>query len=223
MNEERATALAVKIVGRTTRRGTTSTHELIALLMSWEDVEAAENAVAVLCDTWQNSQRPTHGQIIALYREAQRLNLARKQDARYKAACDGTRWNQGVPCPRCNPYLHDVWQDPDLWGRFLDGTPLHVVHPDVRLVNHRLEVDVPVPAACLQEDNYDEQGNAVKFHITSGEALAAAAAGFAEGAAERGIEPDWERFDRTFRALIASVTKENEEGEDDDPIEPQGN
>jgi hypothetical protein len=122
-------------------------------------------------------------------------------------ACDGTGFSDGVPCARCNPNLFDIYQEPESWDRLLSGVPLWALHEGVSNVRGSSIPDRPMPPPCHAEEHYDDHGNAVKLHITSGEALAAAASGFAAEATERGIEPDWERFDRTFRALIASVQK----------------
>lgn len=77
---------------------------------------------------WTGMFRPSLGQVVEAYDEAQRWKRARALPSAAQVHCDGSGWiatGAGLrPCRRCNPAAHEVFTDSDKLDRWRDGTQL---------------------------------------------------------------------------------------------------
>jgi hypothetical protein len=167
MNRMQAAALAARITSSTgSGWNDVATTELTEMITDWVDVEAANAAVTKLIRGWTSDFRPAMGAIRDAYVIQFDVNRARRAIAEgavvVTGGCDGSRFRparfgSGVePCPRCNPYLADLFADPIRWKQYLDGTPLYVLHDGVtRDAKGGTELERGMPPACARDEVHD--------------------------------------------------------------------
>jgi hypothetical protein len=91
--------------------------------------------------------------------------------------CDGTRWIDGEPCPRCNPRLFALFGDRRRWLKFLSGTPAdRLLTPDMKAIANE--------PPCAVEERWEDDGTAVG-QLSRERIAEIVTAGIAEGRAER--------------------------------------
>lgn len=167
MNRKTATILAARIVASTgSGWNEVATAELTRMIEGWVDPEAADVAVTKLIRGWTSDFRPAMGAINAAYAIQFDVGRARRAIAEgavlVSGGCDGSRFRPArassgsEPCPRCNPYLSDLFADQARWHQFLDGTPLFVLHDGVtKDAKGGIELDRPMPPACARDEIHD--------------------------------------------------------------------
>ena len=133
-----------------------------------DDGAALIEACEQLARTWEGRMRPSEKEILDAYYAHPTVKRAREDRVAYALAhssdstfCGGSGWvvednaaRTRRPCARCNPYLHDVWQDQTKWEQYRSGTALHVLHPDV---DAKGKTTTPMPAPCKLETRYDPE------------------------------------------------------------------
>ena len=130
--------------------------------------EVCENIAA----TWRGEFRPSLGEVLDEYRRhpsvaAERASSVAEALAKTAGAthCAGNGWvevpaSNGLrrPCPRCSPYLSDVYDDPEKWERYLNGTGLDELHDQVtKGRDGRLKMETPMPPPCRTDTRYDPE------------------------------------------------------------------
>lgn len=121
--------------------------------------------------------------------------------------CGGSGWivvpiDRVLPCPRCNPVLHELYRDPKLVRRYHNGESIDRLVPGVRRgAGGSYEMtDGQMPPRCLETHDYDqviglEEGRKIAFAaaaadptITPGKLeFVAHVLGLAEGPAPKGM------------------------------------
>lgn len=121
--------------------------------------------------------------------------------------CGGSGWivvpiDRVLPCPRCNPVLHELYRDPKLVRRYHNGESIDRLVPGVRRgTGGSYEMtDGQMPPRCLETHDYDqvigfEEGRKIAFAaaaadptITPGKLeFVAQVLGLAEGPAPKGM------------------------------------
>lgn len=137
-----------------------------------EDGEALIEVCDRMSTTWAGKFRPSLGEILDEYRQHPRVAAEREARATATATatairtgathCDGTRWiavDGGFkPCPRCHPYLADLYADRDKWNdRYRAGVQVHELHPQVTMTHGQMHPEIPLPPPCKTDTRYDPE------------------------------------------------------------------
>jgi hypothetical protein len=210
MNRTQAAVLAARIVSSTgSGWNDVATAELTEMIGGWVDPEAADIAVTKLVRGWTSGFRPAMGTINEAYVIQFDVARARKAIAEgsvlVSGGCDGTRYRPArvgsgsEPCPRCNPYLSDLFADRDRWKQYLDGVPLFVLHDGVtRDAKGGIELERPMPPACARDTTHDPADAVVSPNRGYDIALRA----YLADCELLGIEPDFEKFHAWMGPLV---------------------
>jgi hypothetical protein len=204
MTPKKASELSEQIIAAFGGYSSEAAIQLGDEITTWGNVEAAEAAVYSLTHTWENDWRPTLPQIIRAYTDELDIRTRRERTIHGVPGrgCDGTGWNDGVPCVRCNPYLRQTYNDPDKWARYLEGVPLHMLHEDVKLVHQRgrdvMTITNGMPIPCKVDTFHDPADAPVDFI----DGIAAARRGYEAECRENGREPNWKFFDSQFGSAL---------------------
>lgn len=211
MNIDVAARLAHRLVAATGGWTEEGTMELSEEISTWGNEQAAIEAIESVRRSWIGDFRPPLAWVIKAYNDA--VDLQRQRHPALPSGspggCGGSRWVNGVPCPRCNPYLHDIYGEPARWDRYLGGTPLHLLHSAVKwdASKGRAYVEGGMPPACLVDTIHDPADAPVDF-VTG---VAAARRGYAAQCLEEDREPDWDYFDKMFAAALSSALNRPEQ------------
>ena len=151
----KADRLADMIANGTGRGWTDDAVKLLAdEIQTWENSGAAYVVAMDFVRTWTEEWRPTMGQIWARYNEeaAKATHAEAHLRAEERPQCDGTGWVKirigMVPCKRCNPYLRDLYDDPPLWERYLNGEKVSDLHSQVTVVDKKMVGTTGMPPTC---------------------------------------------------------------------------
>lgn len=128
-------------------------------LATLTDAAALERACKSIARAWSSPGRPPIAVILESY--DRECLFARALDP-VRVHCDGSgwRWTGGTltPCPRCQPALTRVWEDPDKLLRYRGGHPIEWLDVGVeRVSGHLRYTDGHRPPSCtLAPDGEDE-------------------------------------------------------------------
>lgn len=142
--------------------------------MKHDDAAAMAEVCERMATSWEGRMRPSLGEVLDEYRRHPRIAAEREASTAAAMArtaggakhCTGGGWvdvpeGNGLrkPCPRCSPYLADVYSDVDKWERYLTGTPLHELHEAVTWDNHlrKMKMEVPMPPPCKVDTVHDPE------------------------------------------------------------------
>lgn len=133
-----------------------------------DDAEAMIEVCDRIAVSWRDrAGRPSVGDVLDEYRRHPRVAAEREASASASMARSaGSTWCEGTgmiatsdgmrPCPRCNPYLADVYADPARWNdRYRAGTPLHELHGSLTVTHGQLRSETPMPPPCKRDTHHD--------------------------------------------------------------------
>jgi hypothetical protein len=132
MTREEAWAIVAVLINETTGWNDDAAEMYSAEITTWSDADAAMTAVRNVCRVWMDRSRPPFAVIDEAYRVEIRERSAALGTGHERPLCDGSGWTDAsLPCPRCNPYLHIIFQSPERLIRWRNGTPIkHLVDHD---------------------------------------------------------------------------------------------
>jgi hypothetical protein len=165
-----------------------------------------EEAVSAWVTSESGDKFPAPLDLLRLANMAKRASAAatsRPAITASRAMCDGSGWvrisdDAGVPCPRCNPALAAVFDNPDKLARWRTGTSLADLDVGVELRKGFLHYIVPL---ALEKPC----GPAAEGYCTMVDGLNVARAAYADQCAEDHREPSWPHFDAVIATAVSRV------------------
>lgn len=141
-----------------------------------DDFEAMSEVCEQIVATWKPVEhggafRPGLGEILDEYRNHPRVAAQREASTAAALArtvgathCTGSGWvdvpdGDGLrkPCPRCNPYLAEVYADADKWARYRNGAALSDLHDGVNRGRDGAMKVESMSAPCKVDTRYDPE------------------------------------------------------------------